>query len=96
MRLYVLYAVFRCCGVRRMVFACCFVAPYLSCYRDIGDAPNNNLTNNPNNPQQWQQFVDNVKAGDVLSFRAWFDDEPLNNQVVCVVVVVTLSSCVVF
>lgn len=47
----------------------------------IGDAPNGDLTNNPNDPNQWNEFVQAVKNGDILSFRAWFDDEPLNNQV---------------
>jgi len=47
----------------------------------IGDAPNQDLTNNPNNPNQWNQFVQAVQGGDILSFRAWYDDEPLNGQV---------------
>ena len=47
----------------------------------IGDAPNHDLANNPDNPNQWNEFVQAVKAGDILSFRAWFDDEPLNSQV---------------
>ena len=47
----------------------------------IGDAPNDDLTNNPNDPNQWSEFLQAVKNGDILSFRAWFDDEPLNGQV---------------
>ena len=47
----------------------------------IGDAPNHDLANNPDNPDQWAEFVDAVRNGDILSFRAWFDDEPLNSQV---------------
>jgi hypothetical protein len=47
----------------------------------IGDAPNHDLTNNPNNPNQWNEYVQAVRSGDILAFRAWFDDEPLNNQV---------------
>jgi hypothetical protein len=47
----------------------------------IGDAPNHDLTNNPNDPNQWNEFVQAVSAGDILSFRGWFDDEPLNSQV---------------
>jgi len=47
----------------------------------VGDAPNHDLTNNPNNPNQWSEFLQAVKNGDILSFRAWFDDEPLNNQI---------------
>ncbi len=47
----------------------------------VGDAPNNDLTNNPANANQWNEFVQAVKGGDILSFRAWFDDEPLNGQV---------------
>lgn len=47
----------------------------------VGDAPNHDLSNNPNNPNQWNEFVKAVQNGDILSFRAWFDDEPLNNQI---------------
>ncbi len=47
----------------------------------IGDASNHDLTNNPADPNQWNEFVQAVKNGDILSFRAWFDDEPLNGQV---------------
>ena len=47
----------------------------------VGDAPNRDLTNNPKNPNQWSEFVQAVKNGDILSFRAWYDDEPLNSQV---------------
>jgi len=47
----------------------------------IGDAPNHDLSNNPNNPNQWNEMVSAVAGGDILSFRAWFDDQPLNNQV---------------
>ncbi len=47
----------------------------------IGDAPNDDLSNNPNEPNQWNELVNAVAGGDILSFRAWFDDEPLNSQV---------------
>ena len=47
----------------------------------VGDAPNHDLSNNPDDPNQWNEFVQAVKNGDILSFRAWFDDEPLNTQV---------------
>jgi len=47
----------------------------------IGDCPNHDLTNNPANPNQWAEMVEAVKNGDILSFRTWFDDEPLNSQV---------------
>ncbi len=47
----------------------------------VGDAPNHDLHNNPNDPNQWKEFVQAVKNGDILSFRAWFDDEPLNGEV---------------
>jgi hypothetical protein len=33
------------------------------------------------NPRQWQEFKEAVRRGDILTFRAWFDDEPLNSQV---------------
>ena len=44
----------------------------------IGDAPDHDLKRNP---QQWQEFREAVRRGDILTFRAWFDDEPLNSQV---------------
>ncbi len=47
----------------------------------VGDAPNHDLSNNPSNPNQWSQLSQAVNNGDILSFRAWFDDEPLNSQV---------------
>ncbi len=47
----------------------------------VGDAPNGDLANNPNDRNQFSEFVQAVKRGDILSFRAWFDNEPLNGQV---------------
>lgn len=47
----------------------------------IGDAPNHDLKRNERNPQQWQDFREAVRRGDILTFRAWFDDEPLNSQI---------------
>jgi hypothetical protein len=47
----------------------------------IGDAPNHDLTNNPEKPDQWNEYVQAVRGGDILAFRGWFDDEPLNSQV---------------
>ena len=47
----------------------------------IGDAPNHDLRNNPDNPNQWNEFVEAVRQGDILTFRAWFNDQPLNQQV---------------
>ena len=47
----------------------------------IGDAPDRDLKRNEHNPQQWQECRDAVCRGDILTFRAWFDDEPLNSQV---------------
>jgi len=47
----------------------------------VGDAPNGDLKNNPKNPGQWAEFVRAVRSGDILSFRAWFDDSVLNRQV---------------
>jgi hypothetical protein len=47
----------------------------------IGDAPNHDLKHNERNPRQWQEFKEAVRRGDILTFRAWFDDESLNSQV---------------
>ncbi len=47
----------------------------------VGDAPNGDLKSNPKNPGQWAEFVSAVKKGDILTFRAWFDDSVLNRQV---------------
>ncbi|MBV9679165.1 MAG: hypothetical protein JO185_22710 [Acidobacteriaceae bacterium] len=44
----------------------------------IGDAPNHDLKRNP---RQWVEFREAVRGGDILTFRAWFDDEPLNSQI---------------
>ena len=41
----------------------------------MGDAPNNDLT------PQWAEYVAAVRRGDILSFRAWYNDQPLNGQV---------------
>ncbi len=41
----------------------------------VGDAPGGSLKS------RWGEFVEAVRAGDILSFRAWFDDEPLNSEV---------------
>ena len=47
----------------------------------IGDAPSHDLKRNEHNPRQWEEFVQAVRQGDILTFRAWFEDEPLNNQI---------------
>ncbi|MFL6463288.1 MAG: hypothetical protein ACJ73N_02635 [Bryobacteraceae bacterium] len=47
----------------------------------LGDAPNHDLKHNERNPRQWQEFKEAVRRGDILTFRTWFDDEPLNSQV---------------
>ncbi len=44
----------------------------------VGDAPHGGLKQDP---ERWRQFEQAVKRGDVLSFRAWFDDQPLNSEV---------------
>ncbi len=44
----------------------------------VGDAPNGDLKKDP---AMWKQFQDAARRGDILSFRAWFDDQPLNSQV---------------
>lgn len=44
----------------------------------VGDVPGSDLKKNG---KQWAEFVDAVREGDVLSFRAWYDDEPLNGQI---------------
>jgi hypothetical protein len=55
--------------------------PHAATVTYIGDAPNHDLANNPNNPNQWNEYVQAIRSGDILSFRGWFDDEPLNSQV---------------
>ena len=55
--------------------------PHAATVTYIGDAPNHDLLNNPKDPNQWYEYVHAVRAGDILAFRAWFDDEPLNRQV---------------
>jgi hypothetical protein len=57
------------------------VWPHAATMTYVGDAPNHDLANNPDNPNQWNEFVQAVRAGDILAFRGWFDDEPLNSQV---------------
>jgi hypothetical protein len=47
----------------------------------IGEAPNHDLKRNESNPRQWEEFREAVRRGDILTFRAWFDDEPLNSQI---------------
>ncbi len=47
----------------------------------VGDAPNGDLKRNERNPRQWEEFREAVGRGDILTFRAWFEDEPLNSQV---------------
>lgn len=44
----------------------------------VGDAPGGDLQHDPD---RWRAFQEAVKRGDILSFRAWFDDQPLNRQV---------------
>lgn len=47
----------------------------------VGDAPGGDLKRNDKNPGQWAEFQEASKKGDILTFRAWFDDQPLNTQV---------------
>src|SRR5947199_1288794 len=47
----------------------------------IGNAPCHDLKCNQCKSQQWQEFREAVRRGNILTFRARFDDEPLNRQV---------------
>ena len=44
----------------------------------VGDAPGHSLKKDP---EMWKSLSEAVARGDVLNFRAWFDDQPLNNEV---------------
>ncbi len=44
----------------------------------VGDVPGGDLHADP---ERWKQFSEAVHHGDILAFRAWFDDQPLNGQV---------------
>ncbi len=44
----------------------------------VGDVPGGDLKKDP---ALWKQFEEAARRGDTLSFRAWFDDQPLNSQV---------------
>ena len=44
----------------------------------VGDAPKHSLKANPDS---WNDFRKAEGRGDVFSFRGWFDDQPLNQQV---------------
>ena len=44
----------------------------------VGDAPKHSLKANPD---IWKAFQSAAAHGDVLTFRGWFDDQPLNREV---------------
>lgn len=44
----------------------------------VGDAPGHSLKSKP---ELWRGFADAVRRGDVLTFRSWYDDQPLNREI---------------
>lgn len=44
----------------------------------IGDAPGHSLKSKG---ELWKSFTEAVAHGDILTFRSWFDDQPLNREV---------------